>query len=225
MSFPDSSSSPVSTAPGERRNTGRSRRIIAVAALGGLLAFFAALWFSTPAVDDPVHQGRHLSEYLAQLPATYTAGDGGYTSFPVNARDINRMTAAEVEAYHAGLDQRREVAEAAVRALGPQCFPFLLRQVRKTETLPERLVQRAARGLGRRIFPSRTYARRWQAVTALRVLKRSGSDIKPLLPVVRELARDADPDIRLAARLLLGQWDRSADTTMGQSEAPVARPK
>src|SRR5262245_18626508 len=122
---------PVPPVPDARWHTPRWLRRVGTVFGAGLIVFLAGLWISTPAADDPVYQGKPLSHYLAQLRATYTAGDGGYTSFPVNARDSNRMPTAERESYLARLRQAHDEGEEAVRALDAKCFPLLLAHVRK----------------------------------------------------------------------------------------------
>ncbi|HVY71280.1 MAG TPA: hypothetical protein VHH73_15210 [Verrucomicrobiae bacterium] len=184
-----------------------NRRLVASVATA-LVGGIALARLFAPSVDDPLYKGRRLSSYLAQLPATYTTGDYGYASMPVYAPDINRMTAAQVAAWRMRDDAGRAEAEEAVLTLRERCFPFALTCLERRETRRERVVQAWLSRLRGKIYPSRTYARRWQAVTALRRLNRAQCDFSPWHPKLRELATSPDPDIRMAARLLLHQLDR-----------------
>jgi len=178
--------------------------LLPVVALIGLLVF-------RPRTDDPVFKGKHLSFYVAQLPATYTSGDGGYISMPVDAPDMGGRSRAQIAAYNARCQARAEEARKAVRILGERCLPQLLDSVGGKESASDRAVEKGKsllRWLHIRASPNRTYTARWQAVTALRELKHAGCNLDPAVPRLVQLSRDADADISLAARFLLRHMHR-----------------
>jgi hypothetical protein len=181
-----------------------------IAALGGLGLLFA------PGTADPWYEGRHLSEYVDDLGATYTAGDGGYTRFPVNAPVWELLPANQKNALWNEYQTRSAAAEKAVQAIGGPALPYLIAAIGRreswTDTLGTQLPGWASSVLARsgiRTRPSRTYARRWQAVTALRCLHAAGCDLNPVVPSLRQLAVHPDGDIRLAARFMLGRIDNA----------------
>jgi hypothetical protein len=176
-----------------------------------LLALSIALWLFMPQPNNPVFKRKRLSSYLAQLPATYTTGDGGFISFPVNAPDLSRMSKAEIANFEARTKAKEKEAREAIRMLGPRCLPRLLQSVAKKESASDRAFEKLKPLLNLfhiRISPNRTYTARWQAVTAVRELKYAGCKLDPLVPRLRQLSLDSDPDISLAARFLLRHIER-----------------
>lgn len=212
-------STPAPPVSGPRPNARRRPPWVRIAFALGLLVFLAASWFSTPRAEGPVHKGKHLSQYLAQLLPTVSIGEGKYSMIPLDKWDTARMTVAERESYAV---KYRE-ADGALRALERECLPFLLQELSNQESMSERLKERTLQRLHLRAQPSRTMVRRWQAVTACRMLKQAQGDVSPLLPGLRKLAVAEDANTRVAALLLLDEWGLPDPPAVGSTNAPSVR--
>jgi len=146
--------------------------------------------------NEPSYAGKALSFWIDQLPARLVMTNG-YEECPPAAYP----TLAEAKADEARLLRAETEAREAVKTLGRQCLPTLIRRLRtrSDSTLSTRLV-----GWGLRFKLLKLSSRavrsaaliRGQALTALLEL---GPDASPVIPDLLLLSGSKDPGVRAAA--------------------------
>ena len=160
----------------------------AVVVLGLILAFPA---------QEPSYAGKPLSFWIDQLPVRLVMTDGYSEAMPEGY-----ATRAEAEADNERLIRAVSEARAAVKNMGSQCLPFLLRRL---STRDESRFRLAVLRWGVRLHILKPFSRalrsaatlRGQALYALLILDRQAS---PAIPQLTVLANSTDQGVRLAAR-------------------------
>ncbi len=158
-------------------------------------------------------RGHPLSYYVDRLPATWTTGDRGHSFYPpfINVQNLTQQEQAEQMAV---IVQQAKEASSAVERIGSKGFPWLLEQIGQEVPVTQQWlsksppwIQNQLLKLDIRVSPTPAYLKRWQSVTAIRKIYRTRADVTPILPGLLILATNSDPDIKLAARFLIGQID------------------
>lgn len=106
------------------------RRVWLVLAVGVLLATLTIFWSLTRNQIDPVYQGKRLSDHLYD----------GYQPFMFPpGKTPTPQVLAQLEAARM---QKREGADAALRALGPRAIPLILAWISESPKSPRMQLQR-----------------------------------------------------------------------------------
>lgn len=145
---------------------------------------------------EPRYARRPLSFWVNQLPATLVMTNGYSMAYPAAY-----ATLAEAQADQARVQRVAVEARAAVKGLGSECLPSLLRRLNRSNSRFSGLalwwaLRLHLLKLSSPLARSPDYIR-GQALTALLEL---GDDARPAVPELVVLAQSKDPGVRLSAR-------------------------
>lgn len=154
----------------------------------GIMAMCALIWF-VPLEQSLQHDGRPISYWFSQLPATVATTQGVMycESVTLDGRKYGRTT-------HDG-------ALKALSAPDPNVLPYLLRKIQSSDSRYKRFANRWALRVGFGVGPFRDPGiERSQAVTALVHMEH----LPPkTLAALRALTTDARPEVAQAAACVL----------------------
>jgi hypothetical protein len=178
----------------------RKRSIIWFGVICAAVLGFSLVFAFSP--KEPFYAGRPLSFWIDQLPARLVMTNGNSEAFPESYATLAEAEADQDRVLRADADAR-----TAVRKLGSQCLPVLLRWL---DTRSDSKLSCLAVRWGLRLHllkPSSRAARgaaevRGQALTGILVL---GDSARVAVPELLVLARSKDPGVKLAARHALEQ--------------------
>jgi len=176
----------------------QKRSMIWFGALGAAVLALSLL-FALPS-KEPVYAGQPLSFWIDQLPARLVMTNGSSEAYPGDYATLAEAQADQARVLRAATDARK-----AVRHLGSQCLPVLLRRL---NTRSNSHAVSVAVGWGLKLHllkPSSRVVRsaaeiRGQALTGILELGQEASSAVPELVV---LVRSKDPEVKLAARYAL----------------------
>ncbi len=162
------------------------RKRVVFLAVACLFAVVGTVVWRVAHIPEPYHQGKSLTEWLIRC-----------------AKEHNML-----------LDYPRHLeAENAIRAIGTNAFPTLLRMMaRRDSRLKKRLVEALPHRFSRFFHIGQGYHSRILAAYGYMALRESG---KPLVPALVEMTTNTDPNVRYTAVFALAHNDFTASDAKG----------